>query len=95
MTKFKLLFVGDRNYYSASVSLQDTQGYYWASSSNGVDQAYYLRLSSTYISPQSFLPRANGFSVRCLKNVVLNTITFNVSENGGTSTPPSQMVEYQ
>lgn len=66
MTKFKLPFVGDRNYWTASTSLQD--GYYWSSSFCGSDQAYYLRFASTYISPQDFLPRANGFSVRCFKN---------------------------
>ena len=64
----KLPFAGNRNYSSANVSNQGTDGYYWSSSQYDANNAYYLYFYSTVLNPQNHRYRTYGFSIRCFKN---------------------------
>jgi hypothetical protein len=64
-------FAGCRNFSSADIKFQNSDGYYWSSSPYGSDNPIYA--SNLYlISSKAFLNsgtyRPNAFSVRCFKN---------------------------
>ena len=63
----KLPLAGARIASSAAFTLQGEYGFYWASSPNWT-LGYNVSLSSTKVTPATYNSRANGFSVRCLKN---------------------------
>lgn len=63
----KLPLAGFRYYSSAAYYFQGTYGFYWASSPLG-NNGYVVLLSSTQVNPANVNARANGLSVRCLKN---------------------------
>ena len=65
--KRTLPLAGNFLYASAAYYNQGTYGYYWASSPTGT-YGYLVLLSATQVFPANSLNRANGFSVRCLKN---------------------------
>jgi len=58
---------GNRNNSTAGYYNQGTNGNYWSSSPNGIN-GYNVNISSTQVNPLNNNNRANGFSVRCLKN---------------------------
>lgn len=62
-----LPLAGYRIYSSAAYDGQGTYGNYWASSPTGT-YGYNVILSATQAYPANNSNRANGFSVRCLKN---------------------------
>ena len=66
-TVLKLPLAGNRDYSSAAYDYQGTNGYYWASSPAG-NRGYLVSLSATQVVPALNPYRADGFSVRCLKN---------------------------
>lgn len=66
-TTLKLPMPGYRNYSDGSMYNQGTFGFYWSSSPNST-LGYILGFDSTAIDPAYNGNRANGFSVRCLKN---------------------------
>lgn len=63
----KLSLLGYRGGSNAYYYGQGTYGYYWSSSPGGV-YGYYVSIDSTQVYPLYNDNRANGFSVRCLKN---------------------------
>ena len=63
----KLPLAGYRGYSSAGLNSQGSIGYYWSSSPNGTN-AFYLYFDSGGVTPSNTNSRADGFSVRCLKN---------------------------
>jgi len=63
----KLPASGYRYYFDASISYRGTVGNYWSSGFTGSD-AYSLSFGSGLVYPADSANRANGFSVRCLKN---------------------------
>lgn len=69
MTTFRLPLAGYRRGSSAAFYFQGTNGYYWAASTTGTD-GYTVNLSTTngVIPANNLNLRANGLSVRCLKN---------------------------
>lgn len=64
----KLPFAGYRDYSSAGVSYQGTDGYYWSSFRYNANNAYYLYFRSSALTPQDKYYCANGYSIRCFKN---------------------------
>jgi uncharacterized protein (TIGR02145 family) len=58
---------GYRNYDDA-IRIVGLAGLYWSSTSVS-DGAYYLEFSSSGVSPEQAYYRANGFSVRCLRDL--------------------------
>ncbi|MEI8270829.1 MAG: hypothetical protein WCG45_05695, partial [bacterium] len=58
---------GYRDYSSAGLDLLGSNGYYWSSTVNGV-YAYDPGFNSTAVYPANNSNRANGLSVRCLKD---------------------------
>ena len=86
-TAFKLPLAGGRNYSSAGLDSQGSDGYYWSSSPYGSDYPYYARyltLNSSYVNASSYSFRALGFSVRCFKDSSLapETYTLELDANG-------------
>ncbi len=65
--KRTLRLAGFRHYSSDAYVNLGTYGYYWASSPTGTD-GYDVALSATQVNPANSNNRANGLSVRCLKN---------------------------
>jgi len=64
----KLPFAGSRDYSSAGVNYQGSNGFYWSSSRYTTSNAYNLYFYSNILNPQNAYSRAYGFSVRCFKN---------------------------
>jgi len=60
------LAAGNRNYSNASLNNVDSNGNYWSSMATG-DNAYNLNFNSGNANMNNN-NRANGFSVRCLKD---------------------------
>jgi len=58
---------GNRNRSDGTVNNEGSNGYYWSGSVNG-DNARNLNFNSSDVNPNNNNNRANGFSVRCLKN---------------------------
>lgn len=58
---------GLRRRDDASLSTQNTRGRYWSSSPNDIS-GYYFTFASSAINVTYQAYRANGMSVRCLKN---------------------------
>ena len=86
---FLLPRAGTRNYSSASLDIQGSDGYYWSSSPYGSSDPYsarrlYLGSSDVYADDND--NRAYGFSVRCFKDsyVAPSTYTLELDANGGT-----------
>jgi hypothetical protein len=69
---------GNRNHSSGSLNNQGGNGNYWSSSPSGTN-AFNLNFNSTGVNPANTNNRANGFSVRCLKDLQKETI-----KNGGS-----------
>jgi len=65
--KLKLPFAGYRNRNNGYYNGQSTSAYYW-SSSPGSPNSYGLYFNTSGIDPANNNSRANGFSVRCVKN---------------------------
>jgi len=64
-------FAGYRDFSTADLSDQGSDGYYWSSSPYGSDypdSAHRLDLDSSSVYADYISPRAYGFSVRCFKN---------------------------
>jgi hypothetical protein len=59
---------GNRNNGDGGLSNQGSIGYYWSSSPNNTN-AYNLNFNSGGVNPANNNNRANGFSVRCLKDL--------------------------
>ncbi len=59
---------GNRNNSSAALNNQGSNGNYWSSSPNGTN-AYNLNFNSSSVNPANNNNRANGFSVRCIKDL--------------------------
>ena len=70
MNKFYIPFAGYRNYSTAALGGQGSNGRYWSSSpySAGSDTARALSLDSSYVDADNLSRRARGFSVRCFKD---------------------------
>ena len=66
-----IALAGNRNYNSASINNQGSNGNYWSSSPNGIN-AYKLYFNSTNVYPTNSNNRANGFSLRCFKDLLEN-----------------------
>ena len=62
---------GNRDNSSAALNNQGSNGNYWSSSPNGTN-AYNLNFNSSNVNPADNNNRANGFSVRCLKDLQKN-----------------------
>lgn len=67
VSTLKLPLAGTRYLSSAAYLNQGTNGYYWTSSPSGTS-GYGIALSATQVYPGGNSFRANGLSVRCLKN---------------------------
>ena len=67
VTALKLPLSGYRHLSTAGYYNQGTHGYYW-SSSPSTTNGYFVLILSTQVYPLNTNLRANGFSVRCLKN---------------------------
>ena len=59
---------GNRDYSSAGLNNLGSNGNYWSSTVNGVN-AYNPNFNSTAVNPANNNNRANGLSVRCLKDL--------------------------
>jgi|GEM_PF-34847 len=59
---------GNRNRADASLNNQGSNGNYWSGSPSGTD-ASYLNFNSGGVNPANTNNRANGFSVRCVKDL--------------------------
>jgi hypothetical protein len=59
---------GNRNNSNAALNNQGSNGNYWSSGPNGTN-AYNLNFNSTNVNPANNNNRANGFSVRCVKDL--------------------------
>lgn len=59
---------GNRNNSSAALNNQGSNGNYWSSSPNGAN-AYNLNFNASSVNPANNNNRANGFSVRCIKDL--------------------------
>ena len=59
---------GNRNNSSAALNNQGSNGNYWSSSPNGTN-SYNLNLTASGVNPANNNNRANGFSVRCVKDL--------------------------
>jgi uncharacterized protein (TIGR02145 family) len=66
-SKLKLTAAGYRNNGNGGLYTQSGGGGYWSSSVSGTN-AFYLYFDSGSVVPASSNYRANGFTVRCLKN---------------------------
>ncbi len=62
---------GNRNNSNAGLNNQASNGNYWSSSVNGTN-AYTLNFNSSGVNPANNNNRANGFSVRCVKDLQKN-----------------------
>ena len=88
-TKLNLPFAGFRLYNYALVLNVGSNGIYWSSTPSDAYYAYHLEFYSSYIDPQHNSYRADGFSVRCLKDSPIYTLTFNATKNGGQTSATS------
>jgi hypothetical protein len=68
---------GNRNNSSAALNNQGSNGNYWSSTPNGTN-SYNLNFNSSSVNPANNNNRANGFSVRCVKDLQKN-----YAKNGG------------
>ena len=66
-TALKLPYAGLRNYTSGAWDEAGSGGFFWSGSPYLTD-THLLYLNVTTVSPRSTSKRADGFSVRCLKN---------------------------
>lgn len=68
-TTMKLPVAGFRGWSTSSIALGSTGlvGHYWSNKGN-VDQAYSLKFNESSVESNRIEYRANGFSVRCIKN---------------------------
>jgi uncharacterized protein (TIGR02145 family) len=72
-----LPFAGGRDYSSSNVSNQGDYGFYWSSTRFNESSVYGLYFDSSDVYPQGSDYRARGFSVRCLKDDVVEfDVTF-------------------
>ena len=73
-----LSFAGNRNYSTADLKNQGSNGNYWSSSPNsaGSNNARNLNLNSSNVNANNNNNRANGFSVRCFKHSLRFFISF-------------------
>jgi hypothetical protein len=62
-----LTYAGFLGWNNGTIGNQGAYGFYWASSPNG-DYGYYVDLSTGGIDPNQDVMRANGNSIRCIKN---------------------------
>jgi uncharacterized protein (TIGR02145 family) len=62
----KLPVAGNRSHSSGSLGNVGTNGYYWGSTVNGVNSQYLVFYNSNALMNDYY--RANGFSVRCIKD---------------------------
>jgi hypothetical protein len=62
---------GNRNNSDGSLNNQGSNGNYWSSSVSGTN-ASNLNFNSTAVNPANANNRANGFTVRCLKDLQIN-----------------------
>ena len=67
-TEVIISLAGNRNNSSAGLNNQGSNGNYWSSSPNGTN-AFNLNFNSGGVNPTNNNNRANGFSVRCLKDL--------------------------
>jgi hypothetical protein len=67
VSTLKLSLAGLRTYSASVYFNQGVYGHYWASSPGSI-YGYALTVSSTRVTPMNNANRANGYSVRCLKN---------------------------
>jgi len=66
-SNLKLPLAGNRDYGNAGLYSQTDVGFYWSSSLNGISASSF-HFNSTGAFPAHYHYRANGFSVRCVKN---------------------------
>jgi uncharacterized protein (TIGR02145 family) len=59
---------GNRNNSNASLNNQGSNGNYWSSSITGTN-AYNLNFDASSVNPANNNNRANGLTVRCLKDL--------------------------
>jgi len=101
----KLPMAGGRSYGSGSLLSMSSYGYYWSSSVNGMT-AYDLNFSSSVANMDGSPYRANGLSIRCIKDIplpVTTTVVDMVSPSGrtwmdrniGASRAASSSTDYQ
>jgi uncharacterized protein (TIGR02145 family) len=55
-----------RRYYNGLLAEQGARGYYWSSSPISTNAYYFLFITTA--SSTNSVQRANGYSVRCIKN---------------------------
>jgi len=76
----KLPLAGNRNRANGSLNNRGSNGNYWSSSPTG-SNAYNLNFNSGGVNPANTNNRANGFSVRCVKDLQ-NTADKDELKNG-------------
>jgi hypothetical protein len=64
----KLPFAGYRDMTNGTLYNQDWTGYYWSSSPWDYSYGYFLSLYDSGINASNHTERANGYSIRCIKN---------------------------
>jgi len=65
-----IALAGNRNNSNAGLNNQGSNGNYWSSTPNGIN-ANNLNFNATGVNPANNNNRANGFSVRCVKDLLL------------------------
>jgi uncharacterized protein (TIGR02145 family) len=66
-----LPLAGSRSYKKGTLQNTGTNAYYWSSNLDSDEKFSYTMLFSTTISPSYKTASANGYSVRCFKDVPL------------------------
>jgi len=61
---------GNRNNSNGSLNNQGTNGNYWSGTQNNSSNGYNLNFNSTNSNPANNNSKANGFSVRCVQEIV-------------------------
>jgi hypothetical protein len=78
-TDLNLPFAGRRDYTTYKVSNRGSEGYYRSSVPYDWKTSWYVDFYSSYIYWQknNYGKRSYGYSVRCFRNPITNTVMFN------------------
>ena len=84
---------GYRNVNNGSLNFAGSGGYYWSSSEYaGSQHGGYLYFYSGYVNPLNYSNRAYGFSVRCVRESIQNTLPSNATDLSAGGTANSYIV---
>ena len=62
--------VGNRNNSDGTLNNQGSNGNYWSATENNSTNGYNLNFNSTNSNPDNNNDKANGFSVRCVQEII-------------------------